>query len=283
MNSKFSAEGVEPLLNAEQTKTGRSGCCEVPGIESDAIVLNYATNGWTVVTEAYLHRGSASVSANVGERLLNDAVEGDGELGWEAVAERGAHGDAETSALRNAGSEKLDSSDKTEMIEHGRSQLVGEIADALIDAREINFDFAEAFLNRRREILYGVIEAHMGRDHELACVIMERVGNAAHLLLEGLVESAQNRVGFTDGTVGHFKRGHTLGEKFTGAGYGLGRQFRSEHGPRNFREGSVVEMDHIEDTVALGQAFAADLVAALQRFLSAETEVVTKRACVNAL
>src|SRR2546427_8155980 len=129
-----SPDRVQPLLDSDEAEAARAPArLHGEDVEPRTVVANRAAQEPTVPREPDRHAACLGVLGDVGQRLLDDPVQGRLGRRGHALARHSLDRDLQPRSPRDAIGEKLDRRVKAEIVEDRRAQLVGEVSELLFD------------------------------------------------------------------------------------------------------------------------------------------------------
>ena len=128
-----------------------------------------------------------------------------------------------------------------------------------------------------RQVPGHLFQGEMNRGEKLSCLIMKGMGDSFGFFLQCLIQATQCGVGFSEPTVGHFKRRQAFHKKARPRSERQCLLFR-RRGPRQHCcQGLVIYGCHVQHTQPFGQRSAPQLVRLLQGGFSHPPDGVPQR------
>jgi hypothetical protein len=160
MDGHGSVEFADPLLNTEEAEAGFwSGV----GGHADAVIANDEAEPTAAAVDGDIDTPCLGVAGTVGEGFLDDAV-GAGPIGLGELIEIAIEGDVD-GAVEAAGviaGEPLEGGAEADVIEHGRAEAHGEVADSSDDGIDEMFAFGGVSVEGGRVVMgaLGMADLH---------------------------------------------------------------------------------------------------------------------------
>src|SRR5689334_19853022 len=268
------AEGVEPFSDADQAEPLRG----TVGREAAPVVVHAAAHPGR--RELQLDGGAARVRVldGVVQRLLHDPVQRGLDARGQALLRLRGHRDRQPGALGDLLRQEFERGDQPQVVEHGRPQLVRQVAQLPVDSAQQLLDLVEALARGGRQVAGDVGQQDVHRGQQLAGLVVQGMGDALDLALEDVVEVPQRAGAFLRAAMAHLERRQALGEECLG-----GREpalwVRSL--PCDAAQRMVMDRRQLERAAAVDQRAARQVVAAAQHRLAAVLQVGLQQVLVT--
>src|SRR5438552_3451289 len=129
-----SAHPVQPLLDADESEAARPAArMDGPHVEPHAVVADGAPELAAASRERDRHPRRLRVLRHVGQRFLHDAIERRLGRRGQPRARRALDPDVEPGSAGHTVGEELEGGLEPEIVEDGRTQLVGQVPQLLLD------------------------------------------------------------------------------------------------------------------------------------------------------
>ena len=143
------------------------------------------------MTDLHVHPRRLRVPHDVVQRFLHAAVERRLHGRRQPPLRRALHLDHQPTAFRHPVRQELQGGQESEVIEDGRPELVGQTPQLAFHLFQEILDGLQARARPRGELPRDLLQREMHRAEELACLVVERVGDPLRLLLQPLVQAPQ--------------------------------------------------------------------------------------------